>query len=137
MFRGRYNLGDTVQLHLVTRNADGTATAPVRPPQVTVWLGGTKIVYADMPIREKFTQTGKFGYDLFLDGRFATGLCVVNYVYVVGSYAGQEDDNFEITAGGDADGNVVGMYFYSRPHADFIIHRVASGQVLRGRNPTF
>jgi hypothetical protein len=138
VFIGRFQLGQIVPLLLVTKNAAGTPTVPNAPPTIKVWApNGTEVLGAAIPMIDRYVQTGIFQGRVFLSALFAAGLYVVTYYYQVGSYQGLATDNFEIMPGGDPDGNVMAMYFYRQPQADFIVQSLDSGKIVQGRNPTF
>ena len=138
MYRGRVQLGQTLFLLLQTTNASGEPAMPDDIPRLTVWDNdGTLIERLDMPVLDRHEQTGMFHYPLYLGNLYAAGAYTVTYLYrhTGSSYSGMEDDTFEVAAGGDADGTVVGMYFYKRPDQDIIVQQCESGVVKAGRNP--
>jgi hypothetical protein len=137
MYRGRYQNGDTVPLRVLCRDAAGVPGVPPRAPQVTVWSpAGAKVRVRVMPVLDRYGQAGLFHYPLYLDGDFAPGLYRAVYNYNLGSYVGIEEDGFEVLAGGNADGAVVALHFYVRPHARFVMQSLDSGKMVQGRNPT-
>ena len=135
-YRGRYQLGQTVPLFLLTLNAGKIPSVPDDPPAMKIWTGGTMVKNQAMPVRERYTHSGLFYFDLFLDGAFSAGQYVEVYYYKIGSHYGLATDNFEVVPGGSGDGHVLSAYFYSRPHADFIVHQMESGKIKRGRGPS-
>lgn len=135
-FIGRFQLGDVLPLLLVTRDASLTPQVPTVPPAVTIWSSSAKVEKHEMPMIERFITDGMFLARVFLGSAYSTGLYTVSYNYAVGSYQGVETDSFEILPGGSVDGNVMSMYFYRRPQADFIVQGLDSGKIVQGRNPS-
>ena len=134
---GRFQLGQTLSLLLLTVDGSGTPQVPLVPPWLKIWQGASLILKAEMPIIERFKQTGLFLARVFLGPAFTPALYEVEYTYQIdGSYNGVVTDNFEIMPGGNADGNVMSMYFYDRPQAQFIVQSLDSGKIVQGRNPT-
>lgn len=134
---GRLQLGTTLELHLLTRNADHTPSVPDDCPQVLVKnAAGTILVNKEMPVRDRYTSTGLFHFPLFLGNEFATGYYEILYFWRVGGYYGFQQDTFEIVAGGHADGEITNAHFYQRPHAGFLVQSLETGRVAVGRNPT-
>jgi hypothetical protein len=93
------------------------------------------VVSKPIPLLDKTIQLGLFAYHIFLDDNFSVGSYTVDLFYAVGSKNGIETHNFSIIAGGDPNGCALGMYWYHRPHADFVVYQVESGKILRGKNP--
>jgi len=136
-YLGRYRQGDTVRLQVRCTDASQTPVLPADPPQATVYSpGNTKLLAASLPIRDRHSLTGLFSYPLYLGGDYATaGHYQVRYVWKTGSHHGIEVDQFEVIAGGHADGAVTSLYSYRRPQADFLVHGLESGKIIAGRNP--
>lgn len=109
---------------------------PTDTPQMKIWdSAGSRVTAKDMPLLDRITQVGLFHYPLYLGSGYSAGQYRVTYYATVGSYEYLGEDGFEIIAGGHQDGAVVGMYFYFRPHANFIVEQLASGKIIKGRNP--
>lgn len=135
-YLGKYQLGQTLQLRLLCSDASGTPTAPTFNPQVQVWSATAKVLAALMPIQDRYVQSGVFRYPLQLGAAYSVGYYSVVYHFNVAGYFGVETDNFEVAAGGHADGDVVAMCFFDRPHAKFIVHATNTGRIIQGKNPT-
>lgn len=125
-------------LWLRTTDAAGTPTEPQDTPQVIVTDNAlVEVVATQMPITERYTTTGLFYYPLYLGTGFSTGYYTIEYRWVLAStYIGSAADEFEIVAGGHADGAVTSLYFYERPHAKMLVHGVETGSILPGKNPS-
>lgn len=134
-WRGRLQLGDTLDLMLVTRNAAKKAVLPEHPPQVKVWKGATRVAFAEMPVMDRYTEPGAFYYGLHLGSDYSVGFYQVNYWWLAGSYEGMETDYFEVVAGGHEAGQTYALHFFSCPHADFIVRQLEIGEITAGRNP--
>ena len=136
MHRGRFQLGEHVPLAVLCRNSSGQPAAPDAAPQVDVYSDTTHPTTGKaIPAQDKSLVTGLFTYRLFLGSGFVVGRYTVTYHWVIGANHGMQVDDFEIVGGGHEDGEVISMYFYDRPHADFIVQQLSSGKVVRGRNP--
>lgn len=137
-YRGRYQLGQHLPIMVLARGSDETPGVPTDTPRATIYSpAGAVVMFFDLPVVDRYSQTGLFGMPLRLGADFATtGLYRAEYHYLIGSYYGIEEDGFEIVAGGNADGSVISMYYYDRPHAKFIVQELDSGKLRQGRNPT-
>lgn len=134
-YLGRYQIGQTVTCLLQSRDGNQAIALPARPPQAKVFLGATVVEFREMPILDRFVQTGFFQLHLFLGTAYALGKYQVVYYYQVGAWYGLEADDFEIVGGGDPDGAILGMYWYQRPQADYSVYSTETGTIQRGRNP--
>lgn len=135
-YRGRYQIGTHVPLHVLTVNGSNVPSFPTDAPRIEVWSATAKVVSNKaVPVVDRFGQTGLFGHRLFLDGRFSAGRYTVYYRYLVGTYQGVVEDTFEVVAGGDGDGAVIALNYYERPHAVFCVFQLDSGRLVKGRNP--
>lgn len=137
MYRGRYQLGDTVQLAVMCHNLNGTPGTPSTLNQCPVALvtGGSLVTSLKVPIQDRYAQDGFFSFPLLLDARFAAGYYTVLYQWQQSSSHFESFDEFEIAAGGDGDGPVLGMFFYRRPAGDYLLLHTDSKRMIRRRNP--
>jgi hypothetical protein len=135
MYLGRYRVGDAVPLTLQTVNTSDTATAPDRAPYAFLWSPSALVATIRMPIHAAFRTTGLFKYLLRLGHKFAVGNYNVVYRYDIASAREQHVDVFDIVDGGRHDGPILSMHTFDRPDSVFILQHVASGRILRGRNP--
>jgi hypothetical protein len=135
-YRGRYQLGVEIPLGILTVNGSSLPSFPTTAPLVEVWSATAQVIPGrKMPVVDRFGTTGLFGLNLFLDARFSAGMYTAIYRYTVGSYQGQEEDVFEVVAGGDPAGSVIAMAYYDRPHAKFCVMQLDSGRLISRRNP--
>lgn len=137
MFIGRFQLGDTIPLFVVTTDASDTPQVPEFPPTVKIWSKNKLVKAKFVPTWETFTQTGIFLGRAFLDPKYAIGLYRVTYYYQIGTFQGIKVGNFEVMPGGNTDGNVMSMYYYHCAQANFVVQGLDSGKIVQGRNPTF
>lgn len=137
MYRGRFQLGQEVPLGVLCRNASDTPTNPDAAPLVDIYNdAGSKVISGHrLPLVDRGGQAGYFARRFFLDGRFAVGRYSVVYRYVISSYIGREEDCFEVMAGGSKRGSIIGLYWFDRPQAKFLVQHLDSGQVRQSRNP--
>ena len=136
---GRYQLGDWLPLTLVTHNAAGTRTLPdAAPTAKIVDASGTTIDTINMPIsKSKAFTISEFEYLLRLDSDYSAGVYMVFFRWATGSgaFSGGQSKQFEILAGGDSDGNVMGMAWMPKPQSADIVYQLDGGALLAGRNP--
>ena len=105
------------------------------PPAVTVYDdAGAKVASGAVPLLDRYRQPGWCGYRLRL-GALGVGHYGVTFGYSVGGSARLDAATFEVVAGGHADGAVLAMTHYERPHAAFLVHQAESGTRVFGRNP--
>ena len=135
MYRGRFQQGQTLGMLLVTTDASSTPQKPDRPPVLKIWQGATLVLSAEVPMIDRATDLGHFLARVFLGNSFPAASYEVTFQWQVGSYAGMQTDNFDVVPGGSPDGNIMAMYFYRRPHANFVIQSLESGRIIEGRNP--
>ena len=137
MYRGRYQLGQEVVLGLVTLESTSLPDVPDYPVHVRIWSGGTKVLGKFIPIHDRYGTTAFFQYRQFIGAQFSAGTYHVNYHYVGSDgHGGIETDHFEVVAGGHADGTIIAMNYYNRPHADFVVTHLDSGKIQQRRNPS-
>jgi hypothetical protein len=136
---GRFQLGQYVIAERTCLSSASTPTLPDRPPLVRV-RGSALVLSTEAPIVDRYKTTAVFRLPILLDSRFSTGHYTVHYYYRVSSFhgGGFQDawDTFEVMPAGDKDGQVSEMYFYQRPHANFVVAGLESGAIFQGRNPS-
>ena len=88
-----------------------------------------------IPVKDPDLVTGQFLFRVFLNHDFSVGRYTVHYTWAYSSNTYIDIDTFEIVAGGDPDGAINSMYFYHRPHADFVVYQLTSGKIQKRRNP--
>ena len=135
MFISRFQLGSWLFATVRTVDAASTPVVPTNPPTIKVWSSSAVVLTAEMPVVDRYSLTGLFTYPVFLGSAYAAGQYTITYHWVTGSYIGFADDNFEILPGGNSGGQNLSSYFFSRPHADFIVSQLETGVLVAGRNP--
>lgn len=108
---------------------------PDAVPVIKVWSGAALLVDKEIPLLDKSIQVGLFRYPLFFGETFATGPHVLQLFYVRSGVGVMEERRFDLIAGGNVGGQVLGMTYYHRPHANFIIYQTEDGRIRRGKNP--
>lgn len=137
-YRGRWQLGEHVPMQVQCRNSTGAPVAPTAAPTLSVYdSSGTRIVNEKtIPVLDRFGTTGLFGIWLYLTSAFAAGQYAAVYSWTSGVFTGRFVEQFEVVAGGNADGAVISMYYYQRPHARFVVQQLDSGRLVKNRNPS-
>jgi hypothetical protein len=136
MHKGRYTLGSHVPLSVRTTNSGGQPAAPTECPTVSVYdSSGARVETRLIPVRDTPAVTGLFAYRLRLGPAYSAGSYTVAYRWRSGDYHGIVTEAFEVTRGGDAEGAVIALHDYKRPHARHVVHQLDSGKLKRGRNP--
>jgi hypothetical protein len=139
VFRGFSQLGDRVVITVLATDADGAVSLPAAAPWVSLYHdsdSGAPRFSTQLPPVDPVKSPGLFARALHLDQRFPTGYYSALAFWLDGSgNARVQRDSFVILPGGHGDGAVIGMYFYTRPHANFLVQHLDSGKLVRGRNP--
>jgi hypothetical protein len=114
-------------------------------PTITVFDDtGTELISGKtIPAVNKSRYVGQFHYRLFLGSNphvplakaFATGKYYVRHDWVIGGVAGMRLLVFDIVAGGNVSGQVIGMEWFERPHGGYLVMQLDSGQIVAGKNP--
>lgn len=137
MFLGHYQLGDLVPISVWTRTAADTPTEPDDVPAVHVMdSDGDVSVGRTIPIVDRMDVTGYFLYRINLNENFAAGYWTVHITYAIGGNHFAETRQFEILAGGNAEGNGIAMYFFKPPNNDYVLMQTDRGTLKRLRNPS-
>lgn len=135
MNSGRFQLGQEIPIFVHCQNTE-IEKVPSSAPVATIYdADGTKVTTLSLPPVDRGVIDGLFVGRLLLDDRFDLGHYNVAINFVAAAVKHLAVDHFEVVDGGDVDGAVVSMTFYQRPHANFLVQRLSSGQRLIGRNP--
>lgn len=136
MHAGRYRLGEEVPLRVLCHSPGGAPAAPDACPRVAVYsAAGRPVADFALPALDAAVAAGLFGGTLFLDERFSAGPYAVLFRWTVSGAAGGQAGRFEVLPGGAGSGQVVALYSYERPHADFLVQQRTSGRIYKGKNP--
>jgi hypothetical protein len=135
MYLGRRPLGQEVPFTVATVDGSGASSWPIGPPTIEIWKGAALLLAGKPMPKIDAAYVGLFRKVYFLDRRFSTGLYRSIIRWTIGSYLGVQIDDWEITAGGNPDGAVIGMAYHEMPFASFIVQHLDSGNLVRGKNP--
>lgn len=149
MYLGRYQQGDQLPLKCLCVNAAGVPTMPDNVPSFKFFTPAGALYTGFgtnglLPPMDRYGTTALFGVAFPVGAAFATtGGWRVVYTWSIGTFTGLSEDTFEIVPGGNPSGNVISMYYYQRPQADFIVIQtdgdaqvlVGEGEIRAGRNP--
>lgn len=137
MYRGRQMLGTEIALSVLCVNGSNVPSEPTAAPTMDIYSDSAKVMsLLAMPPMDRYQATGYFQRKVFLNGLFSVGQYRVVYRYIVGSFKGIVIDSFEIISGGNVAGTPIAMYFYRRPHCDWVVQQMDSGRLLKRRNPS-
>lgn len=135
MYLGRYQRGQTVGLTLRTTDHQELPAWPDAAPYCRVYGPDGLAAAFRLPVVDRFVLTGAFHLPLLLDGRFAEGRHVAEFLYVVSSLQRSRRSVFEVCRGGHPDGPGLACHYYARPTSDFLLMHTDGGKVSRRRNP--
>ncbi len=133
---GRYPLGGTVHLYLVCTDGARAPALPDNAPRLAVFdSSGNRVLTKQIAIQDRYQVTGLFHHPLFLGAPFGTGHYGVELSYSISGAPFLETAAFDVTGDGNVEGDTLAMYFFRRPHADFVVWQTESGKIKKGRNP--
>lgn len=137
MWLGRQQLGTWLDVYLQASDSSGEPAMPVACPQIKIRRSSDNAIVLNslMPILDKTVQVGLFVSRVFLGTSFAVGYHTIELQYTNDSNLMTETRTFEVMAGGDPRGCVLGMVYFHKPQADFLVYQVESGLILKGKNP--
>lgn len=134
-YLGRWQQGQEMPLWVLCTDSSGNPVLPDAAPQVDVYshsgLGLTRTV----PVLEPAATTGLFKGSLFLNAGFTPGTWCLSFRWKVGSYVGSSLASFEVAPGGDGSGQVLALFYFHQPNADYYVQQRTSGSVFKGKNP--
>jgi hypothetical protein len=136
-YLGRYKLGQTVILQLqITDPTTGSPVLPDEAPHADLFdINSTLIVRLKLAITDKFRTTGFFTRMVFLGAIYPVSAYRVVYHWTIASVPEQANDAFEVTTGGNPDGQIIAMHGFTRPDANYVVQELGSGRLVKGRNP--
>jgi len=112
---GEYQLGDLVPLAVQTVNASGTPTLPDAAPLADVFSASAKVATVKLPVIDLARRL--FGLPLALSSAYAAGGYDVYFRWLLSGTPLGAPGRFEILAGGDAAGTIIGLATY-RPNLE-------------------
>jgi len=136
MFLGRYQQGAWLPLSVQCRGnlvaVDPTAapTINIYNPSFTNILGPRSI-----PPRAPGKLTGLFELEQFLGSEFSAGIYTLLVSYANGGSSYADLFKFEVTAAGHQNGGYTNLYFYERPHANYVVGQLDSDVLEFRKNP--
>lgn len=115
-------------------NPSLTPTAPDAAPVAKIYSsGGSLQETVKLPVLD--ITDNIFGKQHLLGSGYSAGRYLVIYQWVLSSVTYQSSAMFDVVAGGDADGQVVGMKTFLLPTGRHVIYQTESGKLVSGRNP--
>lgn len=127
---GRYFAGAFVPIAVLAKEG---SELPESAPTIRVYRGDTLVFTASMPVADRLN--GWFVLEKQLDDTFTAGHYAAHVSYVLDGESRVAMFMFECLGGDGADGAVVSMAFYDRPHARFLVQRLDSNIRRLVRNP--
>lgn len=136
MFIGRFVLGEFVPLVVWARNDDGTPAVPSSHPEARIYDdAGTLVQTHALPLVDSADVVGRFRYDLPLGSQYAVGYYSVKIEYTISAVVYAELLDFQVLAGGDADGGLIAAELYNSPNSPWLVAETDRGELLAHRNP--
>ncbi len=140
---GRHHLGSSIPLGIQSVNPSGVPTVPTSAPVAKVFTAGGSQVGSDikLPIHDQYGHdtagaNGAFFLKRHLLGSaYSTGRHVVVYQFTISGVTYQREASFDVLAGGDVDGTVIGLHGAQRPEAMSVLYQTESGELKSGLNP--
>lgn len=141
VYLGRFQVGQTVPVSLLCVNRSGVPARPDAPPLIRIYrLYPTNVLWYKSqlaPIHDKAGAVSMFRLDLFLAANeFHAGRFACLAFYTAEGLDQVEEAHFEVVDGGNELGVVVGMQYWDRPEADYVVSLSEKGTLRAGRNPT-
>lgn len=136
---GRYQLGDFVPLTFSAVDNNGTPAWPTATPTVKTYDASdvtSAVETIRPPAHDMQRLTGLFRYLLRLGSSYAadkTYVAVATWAISDTTYGNMFQ--WDVLAGGDADGAVIGATFISRPEAGVVAYVVDGGNLKTSNNP--
>lgn len=134
---GRFQLGDWLPIQMVTYDETRQPVAPTAAPVMTIYdASGTATLSRSIPPMHVGVKTGLFKFEQPLNSDFSAQQYFAHVSWTEGTHDGAELFAFRVVAGGNNKGAYDSLYFYSRPHADFIVGKTDMGTLETRRNPS-
>jgi hypothetical protein len=136
VYLGRFTLGQWVPLTAIATTGAMTPGWPAAAPVFSVYDGaGGRVLSGTMPPLDLARLVGSFAYLLRMNSAFDAGHYLATITFTLGGTPYSVENRWEVVAGGNADGGLVSLHHYQRPHATFILGRLDSDQRYIARNP--
>jgi len=134
MWLGEYKLGDRLPLNLWVRSSSAP-TLPDDPPRAIVSSTSAQVESLLMPVKDQLNETALFFTQVCLDGKYSTGMHLVQYIYQLSSTVTSEIHTFNILGGGDDDGTGIAMEYFSVSPSEYLLVQSDNGNLIRRKNP--
>ena len=142
-YLGRHHVGSSISLGVPSVNTSNAPTMPTSAPIAKLFTAAGAQVGSDvkLPVHDKLGHDAAGANGAFflkrhlLNSSYSAGRHLVLYQWTISGVTYHESDSFDILAGGDADGTVIGLYALQRPEAMNVLYQTESGELKTGRNP--
>lgn len=137
-YLGRFQLGDYVPLQIGTHPGTAVAANPTAAPTariVALDTPGSAVETVNMAIRDAYKRTGFFLNWLRLSSSYSAKIYAAYYTWAIAGSNYSECDMFEVVAGGNSSGAVIGAAVIQRPEAEFLMYQLDDGTLNVRRNP--
>lgn len=136
-YLGRYQVGQEVPVGVLCRTSLRVPTVPDAAPWVKILDSqGSVIETHELPIVDRYNQTGWFQKLVRLGSSFGLGSYTVEITYTLSGAPHILISTFEVVAGGDLGGPVIAIYAIDRPEARYVVAQLGTGRLVQGRNPS-
>jgi len=136
MFLGFYQLGSLLPLRCRTRNAAGTPLLPSAAPQARIINeSGETVQTVSLPLFDQERITAYFHTCVSLAGDFTEQRYTVLYTWLIGETLMASTEEFEVVAGGTADGAGIAMHYFRQESADYVLYQNDGGVLNKLRGP--
>jgi hypothetical protein len=136
MFLGRYKKGDWLPLSVQCRD-NLAVVAPDAAPEISIYSPAFSKVFGprSIPPRASGRRTGLFEIEQFLGSEFSVGIYNVIVTYAKSPNFFADLLSFEVVPSGHQDGSYINLYFYERPHADYVVGQLDADILEFRKNP--
>lgn len=137
MYLGRFQLGEFVPLSLDCRTTAATEVSPTAAPTVSIYKTNDTAVLDAKSLAPyiKGQLTGHFRGEVFLNSSYSAGRYHGIFSWASGGSTYRQEFSFEVVAGGNVKGEYIGLRYYRRPHADYVVGLTDGGVLEFRRNP--
>lgn len=137
MYIGTYQVGREVTYRVHTTNASKTPQAPDEAPLMFLYDANGTTIYGgrSVPSRDYPLKTGLFEGRIFLDERFEVGNYTLRVSWLVSGTEFSRTLCFEVIPASDGSGQVLSMYYFQKPNANYLVQGRDSGRIYKGKNP--
>ena len=136
MLLGRYQKGAWLPVSVQCRD-NLVVLAPDNAPVMTIYDSSFSTVLdpRSIPPRALGRRTGLFEIEQFLGSEFSEGIHHVLVTYSSGDKNFADLLRFEVVPAGHESGAYINLYFYERPHADYVVGQLDADVLDFRKNP--